>query len=172
MIEPDNREGQYYNVMNYLMIEPNSASHYFTNLINSVYVLDDGSILPICVKCNDLDFGYILSGGDTSPVCDRCGSTKLAKETIKQTIERVQDKILDVMIEPSGHKLSIFVIEQIIAGVYDLDKHFETMCGNVTLRDLLIMMEDLRKVIRDRMQYYRMTIRFSAQLRTPPKGMY
>jgi hypothetical protein len=183
MIKPDPREVLWYDVNNILNAEPDMLPHYWTILIDKMRMLDDGRPRAICKTCDEcLDLfqfkdtvycpkayrytrdrhtGIVVSIEHKTTV-----PHPVIFETLRESINRMLERLYDRLQEPSGYRYDLLDLETYLYRAPD-DGIMETMHGDVTKAMVKKWMYSLKNLLLSRLMELRTEIRFSSAMRTP-----
>jgi len=165
MIEPDVRESIWYDINNVLNMEPDKMPHYWGILLSKFQLIEDNNLRRICTSCNSTEQLDITK--NKKAYCMKDKQHKISEETAFQSCNRIIDRVLEVLREPSNNCMDLFDLESWLFGKEE-DDYFETMYyGDITKSQVKKMMFQVKKVMMEKLVELRDKIRFSATMRTP-----
>jgi len=174
MIEPDDREQMYHEVIEILRIDSELVSHYWTQLVNTFSMLETGEVIPICKDCNtsnvtpiekkfvcenNLNIEYDVDGKPKN--VNLIGKPhNIIFETQSQTVKRMVNEVLDMLTELGGYKPTLFQVENYIF-MQPMDVFFETKHGEISKSRIVEKLSYIQDFITERLTDLRSEIRFT-----------
>jgi len=184
-VEPDFREAIWYDINNFLNIDPENYVHYWTMLIDKYKLIEDDIVEPFCDThktfhvfqhkkkeyCGNNSVVEYKRNGDLKSVKPKYPEQECIIIMISgdMAINKLLEILFgEILLEPTGNRLSLYDLESIMFGQPE-NGIFETKNkGWVTKNRIKRYLSEIKAVLLERLIMIRPHIRFGSTLRTPP----